>query len=176
VSEQNPADHNGNGEDQKEAASFDVSSEIKKLQEQSEKYKNDYLYLRAEFENYKRNAIKERSETIKYGSERLINEILGVADNFERALQTKVSPETMNTYVQGVEMTANELKQVLQRNGVTEVKVEGTPFDPNTMEALSSEPTNEMAPGHVFRVFKKAYKLHDKVIRPAQVVVAKKPE
>jgi molecular chaperone GrpE len=175
VSEQNPADQNdkatGDGSE-----SFDVSSEIKKLQEQSEKYKNDYLYLRAEFENFKRNAIKERSEALKYGSERIVNDILGVADNFERALQTKVTPEAFSTFVQGVEMTANELKNVLHRNGVTELKVEGTAFDPNFMEALSSEPTNEVPPGHVARVFKKAYKLHDKVVRPAQVVVAKKPE
>jgi len=178
VSEQNPADQNGKepSGDQKDTASFDISSEIKKLQEQSDKYKNDYLYLRAEFENYKRNAIKERSEMSKYGSERLINEILNVADNFERALQTKVTPENLSTYIQGVEMTASDLKAALQRNGVSEVKSEGAPFDPNTMEALSSEPTTEMPPGHVFRVFKKAYKLHDKVIRPAQVVVAKKPE
>jgi molecular chaperone GrpE len=174
VSEQNPADQNDKPSE--EQASFDISSEVKKLQEQTEKYKNDYLYLRAEFENYKRNAIKERSEAIKYGSERIINDILSVADNFERALQTKVSPDTLNTFIQGVEMTSNELKAVLQRNGVTEVKCEGTAFDPNYMEALSSEPTNEISPGYVARVFKKAYKLHDKVIRPAQVVVAKKPE
>jgi molecular chaperone GrpE len=178
VSEQNPADQNGKhpSEDQKDGIDFDVSTEIKKLQEQSEKFKNDYLYLRAEFENYKRNAIKERSEAIKYGAERLINEILNVSDNFERALQTKVTPENLSTYIQGVEMTAGELKSALQRNGVTEMPSHGAPFDPNTMEALSSEPTTEVPPGHVFRVFKKAYKLHDKVIRPAQVVVAKKPE
>jgi molecular chaperone GrpE len=178
VSEQNPADQNGKiaSEDQKDSADFDVSNEIKKLQEQSEKFKNDYLYLRAEFENYKRNAIKERSEAAKYGAERIINDVLGVMDNFERALQTKVTPESLSTYIQGVEMTASELKSALQRNGVSEVKCEGTAFDPNFMEALSSEPTNDVAPGHVARVFKKAYKLHDKVIRPAQVVVAKKPE
>lgn len=178
MSEQNPADQNGKqvSDEQKDNASFDVSSEIKKLQEQTEKYKNDYLYLRAEFENYKRNAIKERAEATKYGAERIINDVLGVMDNFERALHTKPTPETLNTYVQGVEMTAGELKSVLQRNGVSELKCEGTAFDPNFMEALSSEPTNEVPPGFVARVFKKAYKLHDKVIRPAQVVVARKPE
>lgn len=178
MSEQNPTESNGKAvpEEQKETPSFDVSAEIKKLQEQSEKYKNDYLYLRAEFENYKRNAIKERVEATRYGAERLINEVLGVVDNFERALSTKVTPENLSTYTQGVEMTASELKSVLQRNGVTEVNCQGAAFDPTYMEALSSEPTSEVPPGHVARVFKKAYKLHDKVIRPAQVIVAKKPE
>ncbi len=178
MSEQNPADQSGKdtSDTEKETSSFDLSSEIKKVQEQSEKFKNDYLYLRAEFENYKRNAIKERSDLIKYGAERVINDFLNIADNFERALLIKVTPENLQTYIQGVEMTERELKSVLQRHGVAEINCQGAPFDPNTMEALSSEPTSDVAPGHVLRIFKKAYKLHDKVIRTAQVVVAKKPE
>ncbi|MGZ3769706.1 MAG: nucleotide exchange factor GrpE [Bdellovibrio sp.] len=154
----------------------DVSSEIQKLQEQAEKFKNEYLYLRAEFENYKRNTIKERSDLIKYGGERFIRDLLEVVDNFERALQTNVSPENFSTFKKGVEMTAQELKTLLQRHAVTELPSEGAPFDPSVHEALASEPSTEVAPGHVLRVFKKPYKLHDKVIRPGQVVIAKKPE
>ncbi|MBO9668000.1 MAG: nucleotide exchange factor GrpE [Bdellovibrio sp.] len=146
------------------------------LQEQVEKYKNDFLYLRAEFENYKRNAIKERSDLIKYGGERFIRDLLEVVDNFDRALQVNVTPENLPTFKQGVEMTAQELKNLLTRHAVTEVPTEGVPFDPAVHEALSSEATDKVAPGHVARVFKKPYKLHDKVIRTGQVVVAKKPE
>ena len=152
------------------------SSEIQKLQEQVEKYKNDYLYMRAEFENYKRNAIKERSDLIKYGGERFIRELLEIVDNFERALQVTVTPDNFTTFKQGVEMTAQELKALLTRNSVTEIPSEGTPFDPAIHEALSSESTDKVAAGHIARVFKKPYKYHDKVIRPGQVVVAKKPE
>ena len=159
-----------------QAANGDASSEIQKLQEQAEKFKNEYLYLRAEFENYKRNAIKERAELLKYGPERLVRDLLEVADNFERALSTQVTPENLATFKQGVEMTSNDLKNLLQRHNVVEVPTEGVPFDPAVHEALSSEPTDRVAPGHISKVFKKAYKLHDKVIRPAQVVVAKKPE
>jgi len=154
----------------------DTSSEIQKLQEQADKFKNEYLYLRAEFENYKRNAIKERADLLKYGPERLVRDLLEVADNFERALSTQVTPETLGTFKQGVEMTASDLKNLLQRHHVVEVPTEGAAFDPAIHEALSSEPTDRVAPGHISKVFKKAYKLHDKVIRPAQVVVAKKPE
>lgn len=155
---------------------LDVSSEIQKLQEQAEKFKNDYLYLRAEFENYKRNTIKERSDLIKYGGERFIRELLEVVDNFERAIQTNVSTENFSTFKKGVEMTAQELKTLLQRNSVTEIPAEGAPFDPSVHEALASEPSEQIAPGHILRVFKKPYKLHDKIIRPGQVVIAKKPE
>ncbi|WP_413576362.1 nucleotide exchange factor GrpE [Bdellovibrio sp. HCB290] len=155
---------------------FDVSSEIQKLQEQAEKYKNDFMYLRAEFENYKRNAIKERSELMKYGGERFIRDLLDVVDNFDRALQVNVTVDNLNTFKQGIEMTATELRNLLAKHSVTEIASEGVPFDPNIHEALSSEATDKVAPGHVARVFKKPYKLHDKVIRTGQVVVAKKPE
>lgn len=152
------------------------TSEIQKLQEQVEKYKNDYLYMRAEFENYKRNAIKERSDLIKYGGERFIRDLLEVVDNFERALQVNVTPDNIATFKQGVEITAQELKSLLNRHSVVEVPAEGAPFDPSIHEALSSEATDKVAPGHIARVFKKPYKLHDKVIRTGQVVVARKPE
>ena len=155
-------------------SSFDVSEEIKKLQEQAEKYKNDGLYLRAEFDNYRRNVIKERSELLKFGSERLVRDLLSVIDNFERALEAKISTENMATFKQGIEMTATDLKNLLQKHGVTEVPTLGHTFDPAAHEALSSEPSDKVEAGKVLRVFQKAYKLHDKLIRPAQVVVAKK--
>lgn len=142
-------------------------------QAEAEKFRNEYLYLRAEFENYKRNAIKERSEILKYGSERLLVDILGVLDNFERALETKATPENLPTYVKGVEMTAQEFRAALAKFGVTPVDAEGKAFDPAIHEALSAEETDRVPPGHISRVFKKPYKLHDKVIRTGQVVVAK---
>jgi molecular chaperone GrpE len=150
-------------------------SQIAALTALAEKYKNDFLYLRADFDNYKKNSIKERSEYLKYGSERIIVELLNVIDNFERALLAKVSQENFGNFVKGVEMTAKDLRAILDRFGVTEVPAYGKPFDPAVHEALSSEDTKEMPAGNVLRVFKKPYKLHDKLIRPGQVVVAKTP-
>jgi molecular chaperone GrpE len=106
----------------------------------------------------------------------VLKDLLTVLDNFERALSSKVSPDNFSAFKQGVEMTAADLKNVLQKNGVSEVSAEGLPFDPAVHEALSSEPTEKVEPGHILRVFQKAYKLHDKLIRPAQVVVAKSTE
>lgn len=141
----------------------------------AEKNKNEFLYLRAEFENYKRNVIKERSDYLKYGSERLIVELLSVLDNFERALEVKPTPEALAQYVKGVEMTAQDFKNTLSKFGVAELPALGHNFDPNVHEALSSEDSSEFQAGQVCRVFKKPYKLHDKVVRPAQVVVARSP-
>ncbi len=73
-------------------------------------------------------------------------------------------------------MTATELKTLLQKHGIQEVPTEGQAFDPAVHEALSSEPTDKLPPGHITKVFQKAYKLHDKLVRPAQVVVSQKPQ
>ena len=145
-------------------------------QEEAAKWKNEFLYLKAEFENYKRHNIKERSDLLKFGAERVARDILEVVDNFERALQTKVTPETLQNFKVGVEMTAKELKEVLAKHGITEIPSEGQPFNPAYHEAISSEPTTAVPEGHVARIFKKPYKLHDKIIRMGQVVVATKPE
>lgn len=174
---QNPNPPGQNSETEKSSVNNVVDmaaqKQIEELKASAEKFKNEYLYLRAEFENYKKNAIKERAELTRYGSERLLVDVLGVIDNFERALELKATPENLNTYVQGVRMTANELKALVQRFGVSEANSEGVPFDPMLHEALGAEETDAVQEGFVFKVFKKAYKLHDKIIRPAQVIVAK---
>ena len=144
--------------------------------EEAAKWKNDFLYLKAEFENYKRNAIKERSDLLKFGTERIARDLLDVVDNFERALQTQPTAENIQTYKTGIEMTAKNLKDLLSKNGIQEIPSEGQPFNPAYHEALSSEPTTTVPSGHISKVFKKPYKLHDKVIRTGQVIVAATPK
>lgn len=161
-----------NEEKREENETVDPTEELKA---QLEKCKNDFLYLRAEFDTYKRNAIRERSEAIKYGSERLAGDVLTVLDNFERALEMKISADNFKDFYKGVEMIAGELRSALAKGGIAELPARGQPFDPSIHEALSAEETGEVSEGHVYRVFRKGYKLHDKLIRPAQVVVAKKP-
>lgn len=170
------AEENNSQNPEQAAPEENSATDAQKLQETADKFKNEYLYLRAEFENYKRNAIKERSETLRYGSERIARDLLEIVDNFERALATPVTSDNFANFRQGVELTGQELKSLLQRHNIIELPTEGSVFDPAIHEALSSEPTNDVPAGHVSKVFKKAYKLHDKLIRPAQVIVAKKPE
>ena len=105
----------------------------------------------------------------------MARDILEVMDNFERALQTPTTPETIQTFRVGIEMTAKELKEALNKSGIQEVPAEGLAFNPLQHEAISSEPTAPVPAGHIPRVFKKPYKLHDKIIRMGQVVVATVP-
>ncbi len=140
---------------------------------ETDKFKNEYLYLRAEYENFKRQAVKERSDLRKYGAERLVTDLLNVLDIFETALSTELSVENIGNFKKGIELTSNELRSVLQRHGVAEVPSKGAAFDPSVHEALSSHETDEFEPGTITQVFKKPYKLHDRIVRPGQVVVAR---
>ena len=150
-----------------------LQSQLDAAVAESEKHKNEFLYLRAEFDTYRRNVIKERSDMMKYGSERLISELLTVIDNFERALETKITSENFEGFSKGVSLIEKELKSTLSKFGVSEVPCHGVAFDPAQHEALGAEPTSEVPDGHVHRVLRKPYKLHDKFLRPAQVIIGK---
>lgn len=139
---------------------------------EAEKWKNDYLYLRAEFENYRRHAIKERSDLSKYGAERFLTDFVEVMDNLERALLMQPTPEAFDSYVLGVQMIAKEIKAVMQKHGVSSEECLNQAFDPVKHEALGTEPTDKVGSGHISRVLRSPYRLHDKLIRPAQVIVA----
>lgn len=161
------------GEDNSSEASPEEGGDLAAKLEKAEK---DYMYLRADFDNFKKSAIKERSQLIKYGNERLLVDLLGVLDNFEHALSIDLSADNLDSFRDGIELIKVELFNSLARYGLEKVDSKGKAFDPNVHEALSSEPTSEIEPGHISQVFKDAYKLHDRIIRPAQVVVAEEPK
>ncbi len=170
MAKKDKADDDGTGE-----IHLDESTNEKEpaQSQELEKAKNDYLYLRAEFDNFRKNTIKERSDLIKYGAERFVTQILDVVDSFDLALKLEVTKDNFMDFKKGIEMTSQVFKSSLSSMGLTEIDPTGLAFDPSQHMALSSEETDEMGEGHVLRVFKKLIKLHDKVIRPAQVVVAK---
>lgn len=152
-----------------ESAKEGETAELKAL---NEKIQNDMLYLKADFENYKKRMIKERSDVMKYGSENLIVALLDLLDNFERAMSMEITPENVKSFSEGINMISGEFKNVLNRFGVQEVKALGQTFDPAHHEAMGTEPTDEYKPGTVSKVFTKPYKLHDRLIRPGKVIIA----
>ncbi len=149
-------------------------AKIQALEEALKKEKTEALYARAEFDNFRRRTIKERSDLQKYGGERAFSEILTVLDNFERAIAASEnsSDEVLR---KGIVMIADDLRNTLKRFGVVEIIPEDSKFDPMIFEAISTEETNAAEPGAITRIFRKAYKFHDKVIRPGQAVIAKIP-
>ncbi len=159
-----------------EACSLDLK-ELSAIHKKLQQALNDNLYLRAEFENFKRRSAEEKRELARYSGERLLlslaNEVL---DDLDRAMASAQEKPSFEGLKQGLEMIQKKLSQVFHNLGVEVLDPTGQAFDPSYQEALSHIPTSQFPEGYVAETFKKAYKLHDKVIRPAQVILAKKED
>lgn len=132
---------------------------------------------RASFINYRRRAEQERTETIQYAAASLLKKLLPVVDDFDRALAAIPEEErTNNKWVEGVDLIARKLHNLLEQEGVQPIEAQGQPFDPNLHEAVAFEDRAEEGEGDedtVSEVFSKGYKLHDRVLRPAMVKVSR---
>jgi molecular chaperone GrpE len=131
----------------------------------------------ADFDNFKKRAAREKQDAIKYATESLLQKILPVLDNFEAALAAaqNSSADSLKSLQDGVAMIHSQLKNTLTEAGLEEVDATGKPFDPNIHEAVSQQESAEVAEGIVLQQLRKGYKLRDRLLRPATVVVAKAP-
>ena len=130
------------------------------------------LRLAAGFENYKKRAARERAEYVVLANERLVKELLPILDDLERALEAASQHEEAKLE-EGVRLVHRSLRDLLAKEGLTEVETNGK-FDPHVHEALLSQPSDEEE-GTVIEVVQKGYTLGDRVVRPARVVVAAPP-
>lgn len=131
------------------------------------------LRTQAEMENIRRRGEAEVTKTHKYAVERFARELLAVVDNLERALEQKV--ETEDALRTGVELTLKLLISTLEKNAIKPINPLGEPFDPSQQEAMSMQESAEHPSGTVINVLQKGYMLHDRLLRPALVVVSKAP-
>ena len=130
-----------------------------------------YLRLTADFQNFRRRVEKEKSDIYAYANEKIALDIIDVMDNFERALQH--SEECADKqFVEGIGKIYKQLKSVLDKNNIVEIKAEGEDFDPNFHNAVTSEENSDFESGKVIQALQKGYTLNDKVIRPSMVRVA----
>jgi molecular chaperone GrpE len=135
------------------------------------------LRTTADFENFKKRATREKQEGIRYANESLLQNLIPVLDNFDSALAATQTAETdaAKSLQTGIAMIYQQLKKVLTDAGLEEVDAAGKVFDPNLHEAISQQETDEVPEGHVVQQVRKGYKLRDRLLRPASVVVAKHP-
>jgi len=147
-------------------------------EEEAAKLRDQYLRERAELENFKKRMQREKSEALRYATEPLLRELLPVIDNLERALQAappssgQVPAEALRD---GVAMVVQQFDEILQRFGVARLEASGQPFDPSEHEALAHVETTLQEPGCVLDEHLPGYRLHDRLLRAAQVTVAKAP-
>lgn len=135
------------------------------------------LRVMAEFENYKKRAAREFRENVKYSHERLVREILPVLDDFERVLShlPDPPPDALSQFVEGVRLTHRHLWKALSHFETKEVETENKKFDPLVHEAIAQVESDAQEPGTVLECHRKGYLLHDRLLRPASVTVAKPP-
>jgi len=168
-------------EDHKKKKKKDEASEefLKALAEKEESLKelnNKYLYLQADFENFKRIKAKEKQDLLKFGNEVLVKELIPVIDNLERAIEHAGKSEEGKGIVEGVQITLSEFLKVLERSGVERIDAIGKKFDPNFHEALFQEEREDVEPDTVTSELQKGYTLNGRLLRPARVAVSKKSD
>ena len=152
------------------AEAVSIDPRIQELELQVKEKENKYLYLYADFENYKKRAIKERSDLQKFGWESVARDLLQALDNLDRALD-HTPPNSDKNWVDGLQMSVNHFKAVLEKQGVRTIETLAKPFDPNLHEAVSQE-KSDLPPGTITKEHLRGYTLHGRLLRPAQVTVS----
>ena len=153
---------------------------LKSKAAQMEEWKDKCLRVAADLDNYRKRVAREKVEQTKYATQHLLTRLLPTIDSFEAALQhadAEQNPESIKALVEGLKMTLGQIHAVLREAGVEVVNAEGQHFDPQVHEAVSHLESDEHPAGKVIQQLRKGYKLSDRLLRPATVVVSKgKPQ
>ena len=158
-----------------DATSTEPQEQDKEKQAQEELHisQDKYIRLAAEFENYKRRAQRDQSDAIRYANESLLKKLLSTLDNLERAIQCGKDAGTSGSLLEGVELTHKQFLETVEKLGVRQVSSTESLFDPNIHQAVAQVESETAAPNTVVEEFQKGYFLHDRILRPAMVTVAK---
>ena len=150
----------------------DVEKEVVELRENLAKEKKEYLFLMAEFDNFRKRTLKEKSELVRNAGEQVLKGLLPIVDDFERGLKSMESVEDVSAVKEGMVLIYNKLRKYLEHNGVKEFDPEDKDFDADRHEAISAVPVpDESLKGKILDTVEKGYMLNDKVLRHAKVVV-----
>lgn len=149
-----------------------LAAENEKLKAEVEKEKKEYLFLMAEFDNFRKRTLKEKSELIKNAAESAFKGLLPIVDDFERAIKASENSDEASSIKEGMELIYKKLKKYMEQNGVKEMDPEDLEFDADKHEAISAVPVpDEAMKGKILDTVEKGYTINDKVLRHAKVVV-----
>lgn len=162
----------------KDEKDHEVEELKKKLEDKEKEAKENFdrlLRTAADFENYKKRALREKEDWTKFANEDLIKTILPFIDNLERAVNHAEKVNDAGVLIEGTRLTIQQILQALNRLGLTSFESIGKPFDPTCHEAMLVVETDQHEPDHVVEEFQKGYLLNDRLLRPATVSVSKPP-
>jgi molecular chaperone GrpE len=175
----NPADHDAAADEiaadvhvAKETAAAD---ELQRLSDESKQANDRALRAHAELENFRRRMRREMDEERRYAALPLISNLLAVVDNLDRAIAAAENNEGASGLLQGVKMVQSQFLSILEQHHCRRIGEVGEVFDPNLHQAIAQESSDQIPNGHVTRVAQSGYRLHDRVVRPAQVLVSTGP-
>lgn len=176
---QDNTEKNNNPEEVECPENVEMETEEQELDPQSQmeadvlKWKELAMRSAAELENYRKRMAREKADAIRFGNQRLIEDLLPILDNFNMGM-TAAEQDSNSIIYKGMEMVQGQLDGFLAAQGVTEeTPAPGDEFDPNKHDAMMQEVSDEFEDGQIIRVLRKGYKMGDRLIRPANVVVAK---
>lgn len=162
--EQKNSDEGNNPEDK---------DDRKGIEDQLNAQKDTVLRLSAEFENFKKRKQREIDDFKKFANETVFRQLLSVMDNLERAIDSATEAEEETSLLEGVKLTQKEILKLFESFSVKQVKAENQSFDPNFHQAVTHAQSNDVPSNTVTNVLQKGYLLHDRLLRPAMVVVSK---
>jgi molecular chaperone GrpE len=142
------------------------------LQSDLERFRDLALRSQADFDNYRKRSAREKEEAVRYANSSLLEKLIPIIDNFELGLAAAGSAE-QSPILAGMSMVARQLSDFLTDAGVTSIDAMGQPFDPNIHEAIAHEASDTVPEGNVIRQMRKGFKLKDRLLRPANVIVSK---
>jgi molecular chaperone GrpE len=153
-------------------------AELQTRAAKADEFKDNWIRAAADFENFKKRAARERTEAAQFANASLLQKLIPILDNFEMA-QTAAQTaqgDKLASLQSGIAMIQQQLKSALLETGLEEIDASGKLFDPTLHEAVSQQETAEVPEGHVVQQLRKGYKLRERLLRPATVIVAKSPE
>jgi molecular chaperone GrpE len=145
------------------------------LEQERDEFRTLLQRTRADFENYQKRAQRDMAQERRYCHDRLALDVLPILDNFERAVAAAKQAGETGPLVQGVAMIQVQVLDALKRHGITRIEAQGQPFDPNLHQAVMQQPSPEQPPNIVLQVLEQGFMIHDRVLRPARVVVSIAP-
>jgi len=163
------------GQSTGEEAAEALQALIEKTEQEKQELHDRHLRTLAEFENFKKRVAKEKAGLVAYGSEKLALELLPVLDNFERAFEQAKNAVDVQPVVEGVAMILKQLDEALKKFNIRPFSAVGERFDPEKHEAMAQQEHPDAEENTVLQEFQKGYLINDKLLRPARVIVSKRP-
>ncbi|MBM3943890.1 MAG: nucleotide exchange factor GrpE [SAR202 cluster bacterium] len=177
MQEQQGPDLSGRRDESAQAAeSPSVEQQLEEALREKEQFRALAQRAQADLANFKRHIAEEQEGTRKYGTASVLLKVLGAVDDFQRAIGSIPAESVSASWLEGLRLVERNIENVLTSEGVTRIDAKGKPYDPREQEALFFVETDKVAPGHVVDVVRQGYRLHDRILRAAQVSVSRQPE